>query len=219
MGNVDTGGNVTNIALRWRSTGRIGIGQNVPANVLDVQGDGTTAGGVTDPEVVARVTRLPGAHSALSIDAPAGQDSILYLAESSAAQWGLRQDSSDAHKFNIRYHGGLANTTFVTVQTNGFVGIGTSTPTTNLDVRGDIKLGPVGQYFSVGGEGRLRIIRGIVFLNALGNLGNGYTATKTGTGTYNLSFTDQFGFGDPDLFVNHPTVVATAFSYTNATPE
>ena len=120
---------------------KVGIGTPAPASPLDVNGVGTQSGGVGDfAEVAARFRqRTAGTHSAVSIDALTGQDAILYLSESGAAVWGIRNDSDQGAKFQIRFQGGGANAPLFTLQTTGEVGIGTTTPNAKLQVTsGDV---------------------------------------------------------------------------------
>jgi trimeric autotransporter adhesin len=85
-----------------------------------VSGTGTSSGGVSGfNEVVAQFTNTSAAHNAISVEASAGHDAILYFAEGGSAKWGLRENHND-DSFNIRWHGNGANTTLVSVQgTNG----------------------------------------------------------------------------------------------------
>jgi hypothetical protein len=77
------------------------------------------------------------------------------------------------------------------------VGIGTPNPGAELEVHGDIKMGSNGQYFASGGTENLRIVRGIVrpdgtvFPGTTTN-GAGFSITKTGTGTYSITFSPAF---------------------------
>jgi len=84
------------------------------------------------------------------------------------------------------------------------LGIGTITPQAALEVRGNIKLGGIGQYFAPGGEENLRIVRGVV--GATGNIivGSGFTVTKgaTNSGQYTVTFNTPFS--------GPPAVTATA---------
>ncbi len=84
---------------------------------------------------------------------------------------------------------------------DGLVGIGTSSPLARLDVRGDIRLGPSGQFSATSGEENLRIIRGRV--SAAGGLsgGSGFSVVRTATGRYAVTFTQPFQ--------GIPTVTAT----------
>ncbi len=74
----------------------------------------------------------------------------------------------------------------------GKVGIGTSSPQTALDVRGDIKLGSAGQYFAPSGEENLRIVRGKFVSSGAPSLGSGYACTHPSTGVYHVTFNTPF---------------------------
>lgn len=80
---------------------------------------------------------------------------------------------------------------------DGNVGIGTNAPGARLDVRGDIKLGPAGEYNAVAGDGpeNLRIIRGTASGNAVVVVGTGWTVARTAgeaIGDYTITFTTAF---------------------------
>ncbi|MEO5617906.1 MAG: hypothetical protein ABIS67_09050 [Candidatus Eisenbacteria bacterium] len=80
----------------------------------------------------------------------------------------------------------------LSVLSTGSVGIGTTAPTQKLDVRGDVKLGSTGQYFAAGGQENFRIVRGTVGSGGTITEGTGFTATRTGTGAYTLTFSPAF---------------------------
>ena len=101
-------------------------------DMVDVQADAiseaTDTGGVAGyKEVVGRFSLSASAHSAISVDAQSGRDSIVYLAENGSAKWSMRNDVSDSDKFQIRRHLNSSDFTAVlTINTNKQVGIGTS---------------------------------------------------------------------------------------------
>ena len=73
------------------------------------------------------------------------------------------------------------------------VGIGTTSPAAKLDVRGDIKLGPTGQYDVPAGEEKLRILRGTIAISGSITAGTGFTVTHAaGSGVYTINFTTPF---------------------------
>ncbi|MFZ1947078.1 MAG: hypothetical protein WAW06_05995 [bacterium] len=119
-------------------SGRLGVGDIYPSNLLHVNGAGSTSGGVNGyAEVVGHFTNAGSGHTAISVDALAGLDPILYLAEGGTAFWDMRTDSDDGQKLELRYHGPAAkNNILVVADTLGNVGVGTTTPTAKLDVNG-----------------------------------------------------------------------------------
>ncbi len=92
------------------------------------------------------------------------------------------------------------------VTSNGNVGVGTSTPASRLEVRGDIRLGSVGEYFAPSSSENLRIVRGKVSAAGGVAFGSGYTVTRTAVGVYSVSFSPAFPSGQ------YPIVTASAES-------
>ncbi len=80
----------------------------------------------------------------------------------------------------------------VTIDADGFVGIGTNFPTAMLEVRGDILLGPNGQYLATSGQEDLRIIRGVISSTGTILAGQGFTVARTAVGSYTVNFTVPF---------------------------
>ena len=111
-----------------------------------------------------------------------------------------------AYLWNSRPGGGIALATEdverVNVSAAGDVGIGTGSPAAKLDVRGDVKLGPSGQYFTPGGEENLRIIRGVVDGDGSVLAGSGFTSSRSEEGNYTLTWNTPFA--------SRPSVTATA---------
>lgn len=96
------------------------------------------------------------------------------------------------------------------VDAGGNVGIGTSTPASKLEVRGDIRLGSFGEYFAPAIAENVRVIRGRVGSTGVPLSGTGYTASRTGTGVYVITFSPAFAQSGV------PAVTATAEASTGA---
>lgn len=92
------------------------------------------------------------------------------------------------------------------VTSNGNVGVGTSTPVSRLEVRGDIRLGAVGEYFAPSSSENLRLVRGKVTAAGGVAFGSGFTVTRTAVGVYSVSFSPAFPSGQ------YPIVTASAES-------
>ena len=84
-----------------------------------------------------------------------------------------------------------------------------------FDGGGGVAIGANAQYFAVGGNEKLRIIRGVV--DASGNVlhGTGFTVTRTGTGAYTISFSGSSFFSFPTVTVSAQSGVARIATTTN----
>jgi hypothetical protein len=167
--------------------GRVGVGTAAPATPLHVRGtseglriDGQANGGANQAFVSFR--HLNGTSSGYVGDG-SGEDHI-YLAA----------DTGDVALLTSIGR-------VLTAKSNGRVGIGTTTPQSTLDVRGDIRFGPVAQFRAVGAPEDLRIVRGAV--DSSGNIlaGTGFDVLRLNTGIYRITF--------PTPFSDLPTVTAT----------
>jgi hypothetical protein len=80
----------------------------------------------------------------------------------------------------------------LTADTGGNIGIGTAAPAAKLDVRGDIRLGPGGEFRAASGEENLRIVRGRI--GKAGNIlsGSGFQVSHNSGERYLVTFNTPF---------------------------
>lgn len=91
--------------------------------------------------------------------------------------------------------------TGLVVNDAGRVGIGTTNPAAELDVRGSIKLGQDGELSAPGADEELRIVRGNVSANGQPAAGSGFNSSGLVPGTYLVVFTRPFS-GEPTVTVS-----------------
>lgn len=97
----------------------------------------------------------------------------------------------------------------LSVTAQGNLGVGTTAPTERLDVRGDIKLGSMGNFFGVGCLDNLRMIAGRVSSSGNIEFGSGFSVTHTtGDDRYYVIKYDN-------VFFSLPIVVATLVDSAN----
>jgi hypothetical protein len=150
----------------FRATGNVGVGTANPVAKLDVRG------------------------GAMMVENIGDQADLLWLA--SERSWVFRQEGTGATtELKLQSIGGGGNKNFI-IQTDGAVGIGATAPTAKLDVRGEIRLGPSGQYRAAAGEESLRMIRGVI--NSDGGIiaGSGFTVSHPEIGHYTITFSTPF---------------------------
>ena len=100
------------------------------------------------------------------------------------------------------------------VNADGRVGIGTESPTAELDVRGDIRLGSNGQLSATAAEEQLRFIRGTVA--GTPSSGTGWTAQQILPGLFSVTFTTPFAAGTvPTILVTPRSPVLVDMGSTN----
>lgn len=89
-------------------------------------------------------------------------------------------------------------------KSSGRIGLGTSTPAEQLDVRGNVKLGATGEYYAPGSPENLRVLRGKVSAGGAILFGTGFTVFHSGTGMYSITFNPSFPAGQ------YPIITASA---------
>ncbi|HKQ37896.1 MAG TPA: hypothetical protein VJ063_07445 [Verrucomicrobiae bacterium] len=171
------------IALAWDNQKRVGIGTTTPNAPLSF--------GQTSADMKLLLYDNNDGFSGVGLG---GGDGYMTLHLNSSSGRFLFMDAPGGTTiFTIQAAGSSAN-----------VGVGTASPTSALDVRGDIRFGASGQFSPSAGVENLRIIRGSV--NSTGAIldGQGFTPSRTGVGTYQILFSAPFS--------GTPTVTASAFS-------
>ncbi len=165
--------------------GRVGIGLSAPTARFEVNastlGDGVKLRGNAPGYSLSDAAGIPRA--SLGYASSAG----LYSTDALAGDSVLRADTGNLLLQNGIFSSGLA-------LNNNQVGIGTPTPRAKLDVRGDIRLGPTGQYRAVSAEDNLRIVMGVIREDGRILSGVGFLPTHTSTGRYTITFTPPFLF-------------------------
>jgi hypothetical protein len=173
------------------SQGNVGIGTTSPAHTLHLKD--------TMPAVILEDSAIPSQQSGY----------IAFWNGTSETGWmGYgTAGSPDMTLANARPSGDIvlwAAGERLRVDSGGNVGIGTSTPASRLEVRGDVRLGSVGELFATSSSENLRIVRGKVSSTGVTLLGSGFTSTRTGTGAYTITFNTGFPAvgGTPDITVS-----------------
>jgi hypothetical protein len=180
-----------NTALRWDASGRVGIGATSitsTTNKLTLQGDMATT---PADQLTVRGNTDNNKRLLLGYDTTANKASLQsYTAASTAGPLLLNP-------------GG------------GNVGIGKADPSVALDVTGAVNASTTitagGKSVPTSDENNLKIVRGTIDNNGLILEGSGFTVTKTGVGSYDISFTTPF-FTKPSTVAS----VSTDFGTTGS---
>ena len=195
------------IASHAASAFTLAASDGVPANAVYVDSTGWVGIGTTSPQAPLHVNggfRMGGQATNHMWSGHDGSGLYLEQRGSTVATSRLRIQSSrngdlaNYSQLNLDPANGIS---FMGLGTgNGNVGVGTSTPAAKLDVRGDIKLGPSGQYQASGGTEKIRVLRGTV--SSAGSIlaGTGFTASRVITGVYLVTFSSAFS-GTPSVTV------------------
>lgn len=119
------------------SSGKVGIGTNLPASALDVNGNLTVRGAQTNLDDI--VVQRSAASAQIIVDGKSTSDSVLHIRDGGSSCWTIGRDGSDSDKLKILYGSeSLALQTGIIIDGNGQVGILTNTPASALDVNGSI---------------------------------------------------------------------------------
>ena len=123
-GNIAWGTNNTN-RMFLSADGKLSVGTSTPATTLTV--------GAADGSVAGEITLNPS-----SANYEGGQITFKKSITGSTVDWTLDQYGTTSADARLRIFNGLGETNGITIKENGFVGMGTLSPTVRLQVAGDI---------------------------------------------------------------------------------
>ena len=225
----------------YYNAGNVGIGTTSPVgNIFEIRRDQDAA---THMYLCNDYQSGSNAHAILGIgtDDGGGDPYIRFNIGDGRPDWGIGIDNSDGRKFKIA--GGvdafpdLSFNTVMTIDTNGNIGIGTTTPSEKLDVAGGLKLGTTSSsnagtirwtgsdFEGYNGSSWLSLTGGgsSQWSNITGGIS--YTSGKVGIGTdvpdedfdvtlmqsshYALKISDQTGSKYLNLSASEPKMYAT----------
>ncbi len=177
--------NIDPIMSFARTTGRVGIGTTTPAYALDIRSSVNNGFSVGKGGDAGRIWT-----EYLNF----GPAMIFYDMDDVGGSLRFRESPNSNDENNPEYEAVISGK-------RGNIGIGTTEPNAELDVRGDIKLGNSGELYATSSVENLRLIVGRV--NSTGNKvnGDGYNSNRTDTGKYTITF--------PAAFASTPVVTVT----------
>ena len=153
------------------TTGNVGIGTTSPSALLDVNGNGSDSGGIALDDL----TNLPYVHNRI------------YAGTTNTSGFNIHfGDTVFGHGYNLNFLA-AGSSPVMTLQDNGYVGIGTATPWAMLEVNGNIQVdGTINasQGINVTGSGNPSTYNTLNFTSSWGPISWGATSnTANGWGT------------------------------------
>lgn len=202
------GGN-TNTGNQIISSGNLGVGTTTPNKAIEVNvpaGNGI------------RITGPGGSGTTVALDLSTYDPTQFSTTNPSARIIATDNNFSSDLDLQTKVPGAATNAMVsrLFIASTGNAGIGTNAPQAKLQVVGDVKLGNNGQYFAPAGEENLRIIRGSVTSLGAIVVGSGFTASRTATATYSVSFSTAFS-SNPSVVISCGAPGQTVNSQDSAT--
>jgi hypothetical protein len=121
--------------VRIRNNGNVGIGTNAPTQPLHVVGTGLFDLGGGNIQLL----KTAGNHAVWINSITPGENALLYLRTDGPHYWTFGADDNDADKFKFSDGVGFGSTR-MTLDSDGNLGLGTTTPSTRLHVIGNALL-------------------------------------------------------------------------------
>ena len=202
---------------RFNVTDNVGIGTSVPTHLLDVAGDLRIRGGLYDT------------------DNDSGSNQQVPVADGNGGWvWSeppvIGVSTAGGSLTNIQYHNAAGlidgSNEFVFDYSSNEVGIGTTNPSTKLDVRGGTRLGNL----SVSSAGVVTAVSGVVTYYGDGsnltlldgsNIASGTISSERLSGTYDISITGSIAgtnVDTTDLTVSNSAQFGPCLLYTSPSP-
>ena len=118
----------------YRGSGNVGIGTTTPAAPLEIRADGNN-----NPALNGLLVRNTGTNDAMvvtQVDSASNGDPVFAMGITGSNGWSMGVDQSDDSRFKISNKWDeLPNRTRMTIEEEGNVGIGTTDPTSPLEIR------------------------------------------------------------------------------------
>jgi hypothetical protein len=165
LGSMGTNGQ--QVALAWDNLQHVGIGTTTPGARLDLGGDNANS------------KLVVGGYGGFSLGVNGSQ--FMFNLGGDGGRFSFMDAPGGNELVSIEGFSGYS-----------YVGIGTPSPTSALDVHGEVALGTSGQYYAPGAPEVLLIIRGVVRFDGVILAGTGFSVVHTGTGAYTLTFSPSF---------------------------
>ncbi len=135
------------VCLNQSNTGKVGIGTSSPSAPLHVIANGSNLTGSSNGIYLYDAGTASTNHAIIcaTVNGSTAGDPYLQLDVNSESSWSMGIDNSDGNKLKFdNVWGSVGGATKMTIQTDGHVGIGTSSPSALLHVTG------TGAYFTYG---------------------------------------------------------------------